>query len=286
MNIEEGVADLHMHTTASDGTSTVNERVEQADDRGLDAIAITDHDTISESLTERVTHRDGIEIISGVEIRADVFDTKVEILGYYIDPKEETLQDALEQARKFRRDRNEMMVENLAEATGLDLSYEVIRAEADGNLGRPQMAQRLVDTGLVDSIGEAFGEYLGTDGDAYVPMERLPAPSVIDAIQTAGGIASLAHPGRIRSDRVPEMVPELVDAGLDAIEVRYPYDASGGPEAYADVGIEDAAALKAEYELLETGGSDCHGPDSGKFRIGSVRVSKDLLSELRQTADP
>jgi predicted metal-dependent phosphoesterase TrpH len=286
MTMEEGVADLHMHTTASDGTSTVDERIEQADERGLDAIAITDHDTISESLTERVTHRDGIELISGVEVRADIFDTKVEILGYYVNPTEETLQDTLEQARQFRRDRNETMVENLTEATGLDLSYEAIRAEADGNLGRPQMAQQLVDAGLVDSIGEAFGEYLGTDGDAYVPMERLPAPSVIDAVQTAGGIASLAHPGRIRSDRVPEIVPELVDAGLDAIEVRYPYDASGGPDVYADVGIEDAAALRAECDLLETGGSDCHGPDSGKFRIGSVRVSENVLSELRQAASP
>ncbi|TKX61654.1 PHP domain-containing protein [Halorubrum sp. ASP1] len=285
MDIEDGVADLHIHTKASDGTNTVDERIEQAKDRGLDAIAITDHDAISESLTERVTHRDGVKLISGVEIRADVFDTKVEILGYFVDPTEETLRGTLAQARQFRRDRNETMVKNLAETTGLDLSYDEMRERADGNLGRPQMAERLVDDGVVDSIGEAFEKYLGTDGDAYAPMKRLPAPRVIDAIQAASGIASLAHPGRIRSDRVPEMVMELVESGLDAIEVCYPYDASGGPDAYADVGIEDAAALKTEYDLLETGGSDCHGPDSGKFRIGDVRVTDDVLSELRQEAD-
>jgi predicted metal-dependent phosphoesterase TrpH len=285
MDITTGVADLHLHTTASDGTSSVAERVTQAADRDLATIAITDHDIIADDLTGRVTGRDGVEVITGVEVRADVFDTKIELLGYYVDPTEPTLRDALEQARSFRHERNEAMVANLATETELDLDYDEIRADADGMVGRPHLAELLVDHDVADSVGAAFEEYLGTEGDVYVPMERLPAYTVIDAIHAAEGICSLAHPGRIRSDRVPEMVETLAAAGLDGIEVRYPYDASGGPDAYAHVDADDAARLAETYDLLETGGSDCHGPGSGKFRLGEVRVRKGTLEALRTTVD-
>lgn len=188
MDLAEGIADLHMHTTASDGTSTVADRISQATNHGLNAIAITDHDTISDDLTERVSHRNTVEVISGVEVRADALGTKVEILGYYIDPTEETLQNILAKARQFRHKRNEAMIENLIESPGLDLDYSEMRANAEGNVGRPQIAELLVEAGVVDSIGAAFEEYLGINGTAYVPMERVPAQIVIDAIQTAGGL--------------------------------------------------------------------------------------------------
>lgn len=272
-------ADLHMHTTASDGTSTVRERVSQATARDLGAIAITDHDCITSELETRVTVREGVEVVTGVEIRADLFDTKVELLGYFVDPTDETVQSMLDEAREFRRTRNVELVERLADATGMDLDYGDLSAAVDGELGRPHLADLLIDAGYVDSVGEAFDEYLAPGGRAYVPMERLPYRRVVETIAQAGGLSSLAHPGRIRSDNVPEMVATLADAGLDAIEVGYPYD---GPRS--GVGVDEAARLADEYDLLRTGGSDCHGPESGKFRIGETGLAADVYDRLRSAA--
>lgn len=284
MSDGDGVADLHMHTTASDGTCTVAARVSQAGERGLEAIAITDHDTIGEDLSERVERRGDLELITGVEVRGDARGTKVELLGYFVDPTDDRLGATLERVRTFRRERNREMIERLTEVTALDRSYDDLAAEADGLLGRPHMASALHEAGVVDSIREAFASYLAEDGDAYVPMERVPAIEVMTAVQGAGGVVSLAHPGRTRTDDIEGVVEDLVAHGLDAIEVQYPYDEAPQSEDYADVSVEDAAALAEEYDLLRTGGSDCHGPDSGKFRIGEVRITREELDALREMA--
>lgn len=284
MDSTDGVADLHMHTVASDGTCTVADRGQQARERGLDAIAVTDHDSISANIEDRRTIDDDLELITGVEIRADVQDTKVELLGYFVDPTDERLADVLVKVREYRRDRNRKIIERLHETTSLDRSYEDVRGEADGILGRPHIANVLIEEGIVDSIGAAFDEHLANDGTAFVPMERVPAPEVIEAVQGAGGVVSLAHPGRIRAEYIDGIVDELVGAGLDAIEVQYPYDAAP-TEGYADVSVEDAAAFAEEHGLIQTGGSDCHGPNSGKFRIGEVRVSEAQLDGLRERAN-
>lgn len=283
--LETGVADLHIHTTASDGTIGVGRRVELAAERDLDAIAITDHDVIADALTERTERRDGVELIAGVEIRADLFDTKIEILGHFVDPTHEGLLETLKHAREFRRQRNADLVANLAEATGLDFSYEDLAASVDGNLGRPHLADVLIEAGVVDSVGEAFGEYLAEEGEAFVPMERLPVAEVVETIHAAGGTASLAHPGRIRAsaDAVAEMLDELTNLGLDGLEVQYPYGAETSDD-YADVDVATAADLTERFDLIPTGGSDCHGPDSGKFRQGEVRVERDVLDRLRSAA--
>lgn len=283
MSLAHGSADLHLHTPASDGTDDVSTRLEQAAERGLAAIAITDHDVIGDDLDRRVTTRGGIELITGLEVRADLFDTKIELLGYYVDPDNTQLESVLGTARQYRRERNRTMIERLNDVTGASLAYDTLRQEADDNLGRPHLAERLVQAGVVDSIGEAFDSYVGSDGDAYVPMERLPYTQVIDAIHTAGGVASLAHPGRIRSRRVPEMVEQLVEAGLDGLEVWYPYDETG-PAAYADIGVSEAMELADRHGVVPTGGSDCHGAESDKFRIGSVRAPEDSIKSLRRAA--
>lgn len=283
MSLANGVADLHLHTTASDGTNDVAERVQQATDRGLETIAVTDHDVIGDGVQTPTTTSNGVEVVAGVEVRADLLDTKIEILGYYVDPEAETLDETLRRTRRFRTERNRELVERLAGATGLDLDYMSLAGDVDGNLGRPHLAERLLEAGVVDSIGEAFDRYLGSDGEAYVPMQRLSYTEVIDAVHGAGGAASLAHPGRIRSDRVPEMLDRLVDAGLDGIEVWYPYG-EAGPDVYADVGVAEATSYAEEYDLIPTGGSDCHGEGSGKFRIGTVRSPPETVGRLRAAA--
>jgi predicted metal-dependent phosphoesterase TrpH len=186
----------------------------------------------------------------------------------------------LEEVRGYREKRNREMVSKLARVTGLDVTYRSLDESVDGELGRPHMADLLIEEGFVDSVSGAFDDFLGEDGEIYVPMKRAPYDEVIDAIHEAGGIASLAHPGRIRSDRVPKMVKELVENDLNAVEVWYPYGEVRS-EGYAEIGVEDASRLAEEHGLLKTGGSDCHGPDSGKFRIGEVRVSEDRFMKLR-----
>ncbi len=280
----DGVADLHVHTTASDGTSTVAERRAQAAERDLPVIAVTDHDRIGPALEGRVHEAASVTCITGVEVRADCMDTKVELLGYFVDPGERALQDVLGQARRYREERNRELVANLNEVAGTNFDHDDLAASVAGSLGRPHLAGALVDAGLVDSIGAAFDEYLARDGEAYVEMERAPADEVLDAIHAAGGVASLAHPGRIRSGRVPEMVAALAGSGLDAIEVWYPYGETGGPAERADLGVAEADALAAEHDLLRTGGSDCHGPGSGKERLGSIRVDAGTLDALYDAA--
>ena len=222
MNSTEGIADLHMHTVASDGTCSVAERSQQARECGLDAIAITDHDSVSAEISNRQTVNNGIKLIAGVEVRADVQGTKIELLGYYIDPDDERLDSMLTEIRDYRRDRNQRILSRLRETTSFDRPYEDIRGEADGILGRPHIARILVEEGIVNSIDSAFDEYLANNKTAFIPMKRVPAHEVIDAIKHAGGVVSLAHPGRVRTESIGDIIDELVEVGLDGIEVQYP----------------------------------------------------------------
>ncbi|MFT4880752.1 MAG: putative metal-dependent phosphoesterase TrpH [Salinirussus sp.] len=278
MNLADGVADLHTHTVASDGTSTVAERVEQARERDLPVLAITDHDCIANALADRVTRHGEVTVITGVEVRADLDGEKVELLGYFVDPDTAALQAVLTQAREHRTERNRELAARLSEVTGQPVDHDDLSASVAGMLGRPHFARHLVETGVVDSVSEAFKEYLGTDGTAYVPTERVPHERVIDALHDAGGVVSLAHPGRMDDLDLPAAVATLAEAGLDAIEVRYPYGSD------PSLGVDEAAALAEEHDLLRTGGSDCHGPDSEKFRLGEVRVPGDDLQALAAAA--
>ncbi|KAB1192755.1 PHP domain-containing protein [Haloferax sp. MBLA0076] len=284
MNTSEGVADLHLHTTASDGTCSVEERIRQSQELALEAIAITDHDTIADYFSQRVSNQNNLELITGVEVRADVLDTKVELLGYYVDPLDENLLNLLEKVRSYRRDRNRKIIDQLQMVSNLDRSYDEVRTNVKGILGRPHIANVLIDAGIVDSVGMAFEIYLGSDGEAFVPMKRVPAEEVIETIQDAGGVVSFAHPGRVRTDSIETILEELVADGLDAIEVPYPYDEAPS-EGYADVTSEDASEFAEKYNLLTTGGSDCHGPNSGKYRIGEVRITSTQLEALRKRAN-
>ncbi|MFB6186884.1 MAG: PHP domain-containing protein [Halobacteriaceae archaeon] len=284
MTTQNVAADLHIHTTASDGTATVSERVTQARKKGLDAIAITDHESISSSLASRRDVRDNVEVITGVEIRADLLGSKVEILGYYVDPDDESLLAVLNRIQRYREERNEKIMENLSATTGIEISKSTVPTPR-GSLGRPHLADYLVEQGVVSSVQKAFDYYLADDAECFVPMRRVDYDEVIEAVQNAGGVASLAHPGYIQADSVglEEIVKRLADAGLDAIEGKYPYeetDGRGGKFSYLT-----AKKFAESHELLLTGGTDCHGPDSGKFRIGSEGISSDLLESIRECAD-
>ncbi len=281
---EDGIGDIHLHTTASDGTCSVDDRLRQAKEHNLEVIAITDHDTIPETLDDRSKHIDNIQVITGVEVRAGVWNTKAELLGYYIEPTDDRLRSVLKEVREYRQNRNRRIIDRLNEVADLDVTYEEMKADTDGILGRPHIANVLVEQDLAGSIGAAFDRYLGAEGEAFVPMERIPAREAIEAIKGAGGVVSLAHPGRIRAANIEGILDDLISDGLDAIEVRYPYD-DAPDEGYADVDVQDAAALAERFDLLWTGGSDCHGPGSEKFRIGNVRLRRDHLQAIREVAN-
>lgn len=279
----EVVADLHMHTTASDGKSTLEERIKQAKEKGLEVIAITDHDTVNPGLEHRNQKKGGIEIISGVEIKTEIEGDKIEILCYFIDPDNPELNDLLEEIRENRRKRNEKITENINQKTSAEIKIEELRKKVDGFVSRPHLADELIDQGAVKDTPEAFERHLSTKGDCYTPMERIPAEKVISVAQDAGGVCSLVHPGRAKTGNIEGIISELKKAGLDALEVYYPYQEKP-PERYAGTTEKEAEKIAEKYDLLKTGGSDCHGSGSGKHRIGEKGVTAREFNELKQKA--
>lgn len=279
----ELTADLHMHTTSSDGTSSLEERVEQAKEKGLEAIAITDHDTINPELEKRKQLLEGIEVISGVEIKTEIHGDNIEILCYFIDPENTELKKLLEEVRSNRMERNRKIAENINQKTVAEIDLEELREEVDGFVSRPHFAKKLIEQGAVEDMSEAFGKHLSTKGDCYTPMERIPAERAISVAHSAEAVCSLAHPGRAKTDDIEKIISELKDAGLDALEVYYPYQ-KNPPERYAGTTEEEAGKLAEKFDLLKTGGSDCHGPESGKYRIGEKGVTPEELQEIREKA--
>ena len=246
--------DLHIHTTASDGSLRPKEVVNYAKEKGLAAVAITDHDTtrgVREALEEG--RRIGLEVVEGVELSVDFSGGTMHLLGYFIDPENEELNERLRVVQRARAERNERMVKRLNEL-GMEISLEEVRALAsDGQVCRPHFAQLLVKKGYVRDVDEAFERFLRKGGPAYVEKFRFPPSEAIEFIRRAGGIAVLAHPFTLNLDEesLERLVRELKDAGLEGIEVFYPDHTPEQTALYRD--------LARRYDLVITGGTDYHG---------------------------
>jgi predicted metal-dependent phosphoesterase TrpH len=277
-------ADLHMHTKASDGTDTLEKRTEDAKEKGLNAIAVTDHDTVNEGLEKRsFKAKNGIEVITGSEIKCRVKGEKIEILAYFLDPEETEVKELFEELSDRREKRMKEFVENLNEAHGLGLEIEELLEKADGNVGRPHLAETIVEKGVVDSHQEAFDRFIGSEHDEYVAVEKVSAEKVIEAVHENGGVTSLAHPGRsLTESGAEEIVKELKSKGLDGLEVEYTYKQKKGLDSYTiNFGTEKASELAEEFDLVKTGGSDCHGSGSEKYFLGDVKVPYSRVNELK-----
>jgi predicted metal-dependent phosphoesterase TrpH len=240
--------DLHIHSTASDGVLTPSEVVHLALAKGLHVIALTDHDTtdgVEEVL--RTAQGTGLTVIPGVEISTDIPGPReIHILGYYIDHSHPGLQRRLARLSASRETRARKMLALLSRA-GYELSWESLLKLAQGGvIGRPHIAQALVDAHYVDSIENAFRQYLGRDAPAYVERFRFSPPEAIQMIREAGGVPVLAHPSR-----VIEHLPNLVRLGIVGLEAYYP---SYPPEEQRFL-----ASLAQKHGLIATGGSDFHG---------------------------
>lgn len=262
-------ADLHLHTRWSDGTLDLEATVRRAAAAGLSAVAITDHDTISPEIRTPVAHLDAIEVICGVEVKADVAGQRGEILGYFLRPGHPTLTDLFGWMAQERRRRMEEMVERCQEAAGVEFSLHEVISSAAGSVGRPHLAALLIQHGFAVDYDDAFRRFLARGAPCYVPLPRPTSRQVISAIRAAGGVASLAHPCFLAIPDWKRTLSDLMDEGLAAVEVSYPYGASR-QTLWADP--NKVAMLTQHLGLLPTGGSDDHGPGSVKDTMGTMRV--------------
>ena len=270
--------DLHIHTTASDGTDTPEEVVREAANIGLAAIAITDHDTAAGyARAEQEGKRCGIEVVPGIEISTK-FRAAVHILGYYIDTESPALGEVLDWMVRDRDARNEKICAKMR-ADGIDISYEQMHARFGEVIGRPHFAEVLVERGLAESIRDAFDRYVERGRIYYEGRSFLPIERSIEIIREAGGTAVLAHPFQYRLDdaSLRELIEHCMNSGLEGMECRYSgYDAEKC--AYLE-------ALASEYGLIKTGGSDFHGTHKSDIRLGEgkgeLQVPYSFLEELK-----
>ncbi len=277
-----GEVDLHVHTTSSDGTLTPSQVVRLAKERRLEAIAITDHDTVDgvkEALEEG--ERESLEVISGVEISANCKTGSLHLLGYFVETERGILKEKLERLKQARSERNPKIVNRLNDLGVTITLQEVVRASGGGQVGRPHFAQILVEKGYVCSLDEAFDRYLGQGAPAYVDKYRFEVKEAIDVVLKAGGVPVLAHPFTL--DRSPEdletLVGELTRDGLRGIEVFYPDHTSEQTAQYH--------RLAEKFGLVKTGGSDFHGALMEKTQLGivgkNIRLSYRIVEDLIRT---
>jgi len=277
----KGYADLHLHTIASDGTQTVETLVRRAKATALHCIAITDHDIISPDLASRVTLMQGLEVITGVEVKAMFGSVEGELLAYFVDPAHPGLMDLLGPLSASRDDRMKKMAALCCEHLGIDIDYAEIRAEAGaGNVGRPHLARVLMERGVVESFQEAFGTLIGKGCPCYSAIDKPDYGDAVRILKAAGGVVSVAHPCLMEITEWDEFLGELAAAGVDGLETVYPYD----PLA-RNLTIEPwLLAEKAEQQdFLVTGGSDDHGP-GGKESLGIIRLPYEHVEALKKRA--
>ncbi len=269
--------DLHLHSLCSDGRLEPAAVVAAAKDAGLAALALTDHDTVAGiAEAETAAAALGLPFVPGLELSAyDAEQGSTHLLGYFIDPEHAAFLDFLEEVRESRVERAALMVQKLNEL-GLRVSLDEVMAEASptGLIARPHVARALVDGGWVGSYGEAFSRFIAAGRPAYVPTQHVEPAEGIGWIHEAGGLAVLAHPGKTHG---ADAIRRLAEAGLDGLETLHP---EHGP-----VEVRKLRGLAAELDLLETGGSDWHGPlDNRRGQLATQPVPFEWYERLSEAA--
>jgi len=244
-------ADLHTHSTFSDGVLTPTELIELAYNHGVRVMSLSDHDTtegLPEAFAAAARHPDFM-LIPGIEMSTDIPGNEVHILGHFIDWKDERFERELVNLRKSRLGRARQMVERLAEL-GKPVAWERVESFAgEGSVGRPHIARALVETGHVATVSEAFDLYLSRTGPAYVERERLTPNEVVEMLISVEGLPTIAHPRDL--DNLEELLTKLKAAGLVGMEVYY--------QDYTPDEVERLRALAGKIGLIPLGGSDYHG---------------------------
>lgn len=263
--------DMHVHTTASDGSLNINEIILLALQLGLEGIAITDHDTIG-GLEEAVAlgEKLGFSIIPGIELSTEYGDKEIHILGFFIDFRQSWIKEKIAELQNARINRIVKMVDKL-KVLGYDVNVEeVLTIAGKGSVGRPHLANILHKKGYFSYPQEAFQRLIGRGGKAYVPRFKMTPNEAISLIKKAGGIPVLAHPGLSQADH---LILPLSREGLMGIEVFHPDHKANDESKYL--------RMAKEYKLIITGGSDFHGSMGGnRSALGSKYVSSEIWHEL------
>ncbi len=269
-------ADLHVHTTASDGRVSPQNILIQAKKAGLSALAITDHDTVDGLLSVWKTSKNdrSLEVIPGIEFSTDVPNHEIHILGYFINPVHPALTKQLELLIKSRIERAQTTVLKLIKL-GYPIDYDRVLQIAGSStaIGRPHIARALVEKGYFIRTADVFHNLLKTDGPAYVPHYKMNPQSIIKLIRLIGGVPVLAHPGLVHDDN---LVEEVIACGIGGMEVYHPIHL---PEA-----VSRYLTMAQQHHLLVTGGSDYHAiPGRFPEQLGIYTVPYDLVEQLRPT---
>ncbi len=265
-------ADLHLHTLFSDGTYTPEELVKESKKAGLSTIAVVDHDTIDGIMpTLEAAKKENIEVIPGIELTAEYDGLEVHILGYFIDYKNQRLKEKLDFLGNNRRERIYKIIDKLA-AIGIELDPQVVfEISSEGTVGRLHIARALVKVGIVKSTAEAFQKYIGDTRPAYVCGFRFSPLEAIKLIKEMGGVAVLAHPYLLKGD---ELISEFIGYGIEGLEVYYP--------EHTQAMINFYLGLAKKYNLLVTGGSDCHGKAKPEVKLGMIKLPYELVEKLKE----
>jgi len=265
-------ADLHLHTAFSDGTYSPKELIMLSRRSGLSAIAVVDHDTVDGvEPTIEIAKDNEVEVLPGIEISAEDDGLEIHILGYLIDYKRQDLKERLDFLRKNRIERIYKIVSKLKDI-GLTLKAEAVFDIAQqGTVGRLHVARAMLKAGLVNSTNEAFQKYIGDRSPAYVCNFKFSPQDAIKLIKDVDGIPILAHPYTLDRD---DLIPKLIDYGLMGLEVYYPEHSQSMVNFYL--------GLTKKYNLLATGGSDCHGNAKPEAKIGSIKIPYELVDKLKE----
>ena len=268
--------DLHTHSNISDGTLTPTELVKLAKETGLDAIALTDHDTL-QGLPEALEagRKFGIEVIPGCELSLEspAGAGWMHVVALWVPENPTELQAAFDWVIEGRLTRNHEIVNKLR-TLGVNITYDNVAARAGGTIGRPHFAQELLALGVVSSIDEAFKVWLGDNGRAYVPKRKLQPEKALGILKSIGATSILAHPFilGLKPDETETLVKHLQTLGLDGIEVYYSEHSQAQTDTYR--------AMADKLGLLASGGSDFHGSVKPAISLGTGRGGLHVPTEL------
>lgn len=279
--------DLHVHSTASDGSFSPTELVDYAIEKGLSAFALTDHDSVA-GLDEAITYAENLkkirddvpEVIPGIEFSTEYMGKDIHIVGLYIDYNGDSFQKHLQDFVHSRDVRNEKMCELLRTGAGMDISYEKLQAAFPGSvITRAHYAKYMLEKGYVKSMKEAFERYIGDNCPYFLPREKITPTDAIHLILAVGGIPVLAHPVLygMGKQQLDKLVNELKQAGLLALEAVY--------STYTPSDERDMRALAAKYDLAISGGSDFHGSNKPDLDLGNgyghLYIHPEVLNNLK-----
>lgn len=265
-------ADLHIHSNYSDGKLTPEEIINKARSLGVKGISITDHDSISSQLNIKKKY-DDIDIISGIELSTEYNDLELHVLGYFIDIENEKLINTVNKLNKSRIEKVDEILSKLRK-NNIYLTLDDLSIGVNTTIGRSHIANAMVNKGYFDNYKEAFVSFLIKGKPAYVRGYKLNYKDSIKLINDAGGIAVLAHPGRVYKGMIMEsLIKDLKFYGLKGLEVYHP--------SHSREQINNFYNLSKKYKLFITGGSDYHGKGCNNEKlIGSYGIDKDLLNKL------